>query len=161
MTSQELITQWQHNKNNFKKNKGHKTLKYFEKDVNISAIIKEHDRIFSVLNCLDCANCCKSLPAKITTKDIEHLSKTLKMDILSFTKQYVIVDEDDDLILGTPPCPFLNNDNSCKVYSKRPDSCRTYPHTKHAKQAKQVNLHLTNAYYCPAVYHIINTLTNK
>ena len=117
-----------------------------------------HQKAFSKIDCLECANCCKGLGPRITDKDIERLSKFLKIKPNKFIDDYLKIDEDDDYVFIEIPCPFLAPDNYCIVYESRPKACRDYPHTDHKKMIKHLNLALKNAETCPAVYLIVEDL---
>ena len=88
-----------------------------------------HDEAFAKFNCLDCANCCKTIGPRLIDKDIERLAKQLKMKTADFMSQYILTDEDGDYVFKEHPCPFLLPDNYCMVYENRPKACREYQHT--------------------------------
>ena len=67
---------------------------------NLDYIMQElHDEEFSKTDCLDCGNCCKTTSPIFTDKDIERISKHLKMKVANFVNQYLIRDEDDFMVL--------------------------------------------------------------
>ncbi len=119
-----------------------------------------HDKAFKKIDCLTCANCCRSLGPRITEKDIERLSKHLKVKQSSFMETYLRVDEDGDNVFRQMPCPFLEADNKCRVYEYRPKACREYPHTDRKKFHQILDLTLKNTYVCPAVNDILAQLRN-
>ncbi len=121
-----------------------------------------HDKEFQKIDCLDCANCCKSASPIFTNKDIERISKHLKMKVSVFIKTYLNVDSDDFYVLKTTPCSFLdNNDNMCFIYDVRPKACNEYPHTNRRKFIQLTDLTMKNIEICPAVYEIIEGLKSK
>lgn len=120
-----------------------------------------HDRAFDRINCLDCANCCKSLPALVTRSDIERISRHLGMSTRDFTAEYTRLDEDGDRVIDGAPCPFLRPDNHCSIYEQRPRSCRQYPHTGGNAFTDHLKLHSANAAWCPAVHHILKDLSSE
>lgn len=117
-----------------------------------------HFEVFERIICLDCANCCRSLGPRITDKDIERLSKYLKMKQSAFTKAFLRMDEDGDYVFREMPCPFLESDNKCRVYDQRPKACREYPHTDRKKIHQILDITLKNSYVCPAVIEILDEL---
>ena len=117
-----------------------------------------HETVFSRIDCLDCANCCKSLPPLINDTDVNRISRALKMKASVFHQQYVRIDEDGDSVIATTPCPFLGADNYCSIYEVRPKACRAYPHTGNLDFSRHLSLHAQNTLFCPAVYHIIEGL---
>jgi len=114
-----------------------------------------HAEVFSRIDCMECASCCASLGPRITDRDIERISKILKMRLSQFTVEYLVLDEEGDYIFSRMPCPFLLNDNSCEIYDHRPKACKEYPHTDRKKIIQLLDLMLKNSYTCPAVYEII------
>jgi len=117
-----------------------------------------HDQTFSKINCLLCANCCRNLGPRLSDKDIERLSKYLRIKPSSFTSRYLKLDEDGDYIFKNMPCPFLMNDNRCMVYDERPKACREYPHTDRKKFHQLLDLAGKNSSVCPAVFEILEGL---
>jgi hypothetical protein len=71
------------------------------------------------------------------------------------------MDEDDDFVLKSSPCPFLSDDNSCDVYEDRPTACRTYPHTNRKRIHQLLDLTYQNSFICPAVQQILEKLKVK
>jgi len=130
------------------------------KDLDVT-VHQLHDNVFSEINCLDCANCCKTLGPRITEKDIERIAKFLKLKRESFVRNYLRVDEDGDFVFQNMPCPFLLPDNFCSVYDVRPKACAEYPHTDRRKFHQLFNLTLKNIPTCPAVYEIVENLKVK
>ncbi len=43
-----------------------------------------HDKVFQKINCLDCANCCKTTGPLFTKRDIKVISKYFKMSETDF-----------------------------------------------------------------------------
>jgi uncharacterized protein len=113
-----------------------------------------HEKIFRKIYCLHCANCCKSLPALIQERDIKRISKSLHLTETIFRQEYIRIDDDGDMVIKATPCPFLQTDNTCKIYHCRPESCATYPHTQGVKMRRLLNLMHKNTAVCPAVLAI-------
>lgn len=123
--------------------------------------IESHEEVFDNINCLDCANCCKTTGPLYTEKDIERISKHMKLSVSDFEKKYLRVDEDGDKVLQTLPCPFLADDNTCFIYIVRPKACREYPHTDRKKIYQINNLTLKNTIICPAAYQFVEKMMSK
>lgn len=113
-----------------------------------------HDAVFEEVDCLNCANCCRSLGPRLTERDIAGLAKFLGMKANQFIDTYLRVDEDMDFVFKQMPCPFLEENNYCRVYDARPKACREYPHTDRDKFYQLLDLSLKNAETCPAVLEI-------
>jgi uncharacterized protein len=117
-----------------------------------------HEEVFENVDCLACANCCKTTSPIFYQKDIERLAKHFRLTPSKFIEQYLHVDEDKDYVLNSAPCPFLGADNYCSVYEHRPNACREYPHTDRKRFHQILDLTLKNTEVCPAVYEIIEKL---
>jgi len=117
-----------------------------------------HDAVFSELDCLDCANCCKSIPPIVSRNDTKRIAQHLGMGKKAFTDQYLTTDSDGDTVFKQSPCVFLQADNKCEIYEVRPTACRQYPHTDDYQFIENLGLHATNAQYCPAVFHILERM---
>jgi len=117
-----------------------------------------HDDEFTKTDCLECANCCKTTGPLFTNKDIERISKYLKLKPHHFIEQYLQLDEDNDYVLQSVPCTFLGNDNYCGIYHVRPKACREFPHTDRKKFQQISNLTLKNVAICPAAFNIVEEM---
>ncbi len=120
-----------------------------------------HDETFAEINCLECANCCKTTSPLFTDRDIQRISKFLKLKPKQFIDQYLKVDEDGDTVLQSSPCPFLFEDNTCMIYEVRPKACAEYPHTNRKKFHQISDLTLKNVTICPAALEIVEKLKAK
>jgi Fe-S-cluster containining protein len=119
-----------------------------------------HREAFAKIDCLECANCCKTTGPLFSNKDIDAIAGHLKLSPNSFINNYLQIDEENDYVLQTLPCPFLGNDNYCSIYEVRPKACREYPHTDRANQLGILKLTEKNVSICPAVADIFLQLTN-
>ena len=120
-----------------------------------------HDEAFEKINCLHCANCCISIPPMVNETDAKRISRKLGIKLSRFQQEYLKQDEDGDWVLKALPCIFLGDGNKCDIYDVRPKACREYPHTDNSDFVKNIRLHPVNAYYCPAVHHILENLKEK
>jgi Fe-S-cluster containining protein len=122
------------------------------------AFHKKHEEVFENTNCLGCANCCKTTSPIFRQKDIESVSKHLRMTPSQFIEKYLHLDKDKDYVLNSAPCPFLDAENYCLVYESRPAACREYPHTDRKKMYQLLDLTFNNTLVCPAVLTIVDRL---
>lgn len=120
-----------------------------------------HEEVFQHIDCLQCANCCKTTGPLFTEKDIERISKHLRMKSKEFEAKFLRVDEDQDKVLQNLPCHFLNPDHTCSIYEVRPKACREFPHTDRKKLYQINNLTKKNALICPAVHEFLERLPAK
>lgn len=118
-----------------------------------------HEHFSSEINCLECANCCRSLGPAIYDKDIERISKALRLKPSEVVDKYLKIDEDGDYVFRSMPCPFLMPDNYCSIYEFRPKACREYPHTDRKKFSQIYMLTVKNSSTCPIAYHVLKELT--
>jgi Fe-S-cluster containining protein len=117
-----------------------------------------HEEVFEEMDCLTCANCCKTTSPIFYDTDIERLAKELRIKAVDFVAKYLKVDDDGDQVLKSAPCPFLGHDNYCSVYEARPKACREYPHTDRKKMVQIMELTHKNTLICPAVFEIVERL---
>ena len=158
--SKQLISDWKNRRQQEKKTL-QKTLKQTKKRPagQINEMANEiHDKIFEEIDCLDCAGCCSGIPPIVNRTDANRIARFLGMKSGNFYSEYLKEDEDGDTVMKTTPCPFLESDNKCSIYKARPKACREYPHTDHFSFVKNAHLHLANARYCPAVFHILEKM---
>ena len=113
-----------------------------------------HEETFTEIDCLDCANCCKTTSPIFIQTDIDRLAKTFRMKSSQFIETYLHRDEEGDYVLNSAPCPFLQADNKCLVYEDRPKACREYPHTNRKNMLGILDLTLRNTLVCPVVFKI-------
>lgn len=120
-----------------------------------------HDEVFEEIDCLECANCCKTTSPIFRDIDIKRIAKKLKIYESEFEQRYLRKDEDGDWVLKSSPCHFLMNDNTCSIYEIRPQACREYPHTNRKRMVQVLDLTERNALICPAVSRIVLKLVEK
>ncbi|MFA6872291.1 MAG: YkgJ family cysteine cluster protein [Bacteroidaceae bacterium] len=135
-----------------------KKRRFNELDQHMQAL---HEEVFEEIDCLACANCCRTLGPRITDRDIERLADALRMKEQEVITTYLHIDEDGDYVFQSMPCPFLGSDNYCSVYKNRPKACREYPHTDRKKFMQIHALTIKNAETCPAVYQILEQLKKE
>lgn len=129
---------------------------------NLDTIFHElHKEAFQEINCLDCANCCKTTSPIFYDKDVERMAAHFRIKPAQFFDQYLKVDEDGDQVLKTSPCPFLLEDNKCMTYESRPKACREYPHTNRKRMHQILDLTAKNTRVCPAVSDIVEKIKTK
>jgi len=117
-----------------------------------------HEAEFEKIDCLKCANCCKTTGPLFTDKDIIRIAKHFRMKPQQFTEQFLQLDEENDYVLKSVPCTFLDADNYCSIYEVRPKACREFPHTDRKKFQQISNLTLKNVAICPAAFNIVEAM---
>jgi len=107
---------------------------------------------------LSCANCCKTTGPLFTNSDIKRIAKYLRLKPQGFIEKYLRLDEENDFVLQSVPCSFLDGQNSCMIYEVRPKACREFPHTDRKKFHQISNLTLKNVAICPAAFNIVEEM---
>jgi Fe-S-cluster containining protein len=120
-----------------------------------------HEEAFSKIDCMQCANCCKTYSPRFKTPDIKRISRHLDMRESEFIDQYLRVDEEGDFVVKTTPCPFLGSDNACSIYEQRPSDCRRFPYTNEDVIIKRQELTLKNSTFCPITWYVLEELMKK
>ena len=121
---------------------------------------KGHEAEFKKMDCLSCANCCKTTSPIFRDADIRRISKHLRIKEGKFISDYLRMDEEQDYVLKSSPCSFLDNDNSCSIYDVRPLACREYPHTDRKNMFQVLEITAENSLICPVVARIVLAITN-
>ena len=153
-----IVADWKANaRNDLNENKTF--LKSIPKNKNTDSLASDlHEEVFKVVDCLQCANCCKTTPALVTRPDAKRIAKHLSIPPKTFIKKYLIEDINGELMIARVPCTFLNGDNTCQIYDVRPQACREYPHTNQFGFSRRAKMNANNTIVCPAVYEIVNRL---
>lgn len=111
----------------------------------------EHEAAFAEISCLDCANCCRTTHTIVGGDEIYPIAEFLNIKPETLIKEYLVMDEDGDFTFNGTPCPFLAEDNKCKIYEVRPFSCADYPHTDGPGRQRHTHSITINTQICPAV----------
>lgn len=142
-----------------------KKYKIFLKRADKNKVLKQlpdlHEEAFEKIDCLQCANCCRNYSPRFKSPDIKRIAKHLKMKEGAFIETYLRVDEDGDYVTKSSPCPFLGEDNYCNIYDERPSDCHRFPYTDEDVILKRPTITLKNSTFCPAVYFVLEKLSNN
>ena len=123
----------------------------------------ETDReVWAETDCLECANCCKTMSPTFTNTDIKRISRHLNQTEQEFKKKWLYKDRNKDLINKLQPCQFLNlEDNKCSIYSVRPKDCAGFPHHTKRRMIDYMHVFKQNIEYCPATYRLVEKMRAK
>ncbi|GAA4827214.1 YkgJ family cysteine cluster protein [Algivirga pacifica] len=160
----DLINKWQSQaKEKAKENQNFlKRLKKSKQAGQIDRWVNEADEeVVSQVDCLSCANCCKTISPVVTQTDVKRIAKELRMKPTEVVEAYLLVDHEGDYVMKSQPCPFLGADNYCSIYEARPKACREYPHTQNRGFTKRPSLHYKNTLTCPIVFNVVEELKQK
>ena len=91
--------------------------------------------------CIECGKCCTGSPGYVwlAKKDLDNISKYLKISKEEFLKKYVRTVGSDLSLLekaNSYDCIFLK-DKKCTIYPVRPAQCRTYPFWPELLESKE------------------------
>ncbi|HRN91834.1 MAG TPA: YkgJ family cysteine cluster protein [Ferruginibacter sp.] len=120
-----------------------------------------HEEAFQQINCLDCAGCCKQYSPRFKTPDIKRIARFLQMKEGVFIETFLRLDEEGDYVTQQAPCPFLQENNTCRIYDVRPSDCSRFPYTDEDVLLKRQHITLKNATFCPAVVFVLEGLLQK
>ena len=118
--------------------------------------------VWKEIDCLSCANCCKSMTPTFTKKDISRIAGHFSMTPLEFSKKWLKKDREGDMLNKSEPCQFLNlQDNKCSIYEIRPADCAGFPHLTRKKMVDYMHVHKQNIEYCPATYKLVEKMMER
>lgn len=127
---------------------------------------KESINVWNDINCLDCANCCRTMTPTYTPRDIKDIAAFLKISTGEMKRKWLKKERaTGNWINKTTPCQFLDLEtNLCRVYDVRPADCAGFPHLKKKYFINYVHVHKQNLDECPATFKMIermNELMNQ
>ncbi len=119
--------------------------------------IQKSKEIEAKIDCLSCANCCKTTVTTFTNEDISKAAKFMGISRKQFINLYLISDMGEYTTISTP-CPFLETDNKCAIYEARPMACDSFPHTSRKHFVKRKAAHVNNYEVCPITYQLLKQI---
>ena len=135
-----------------------------DKDYNLSVIDKLTEKlaaeVWTEVDCLSCANCCKTMTPTFNNADMKRISAHFGQTVEEFKAKWLYKEKkkDGDWLNKTEPCQFLNlEDNKCSIYEIRPADCAGFPHFP-KKMKDYIHVHKQNLEYCPATYRIVEKM---
>lgn len=116
--------------------------------------------VWKEIDCLSCANCCKTMTPTFTPTDIKRISAHLNTTPKAFKEDWLKFDKKDkDWLNRLNPCQFLNlKTNKCNIYEVRPADCAGFPHLTKKKMVDYMHVHNQNVMYCPATYKMVEKM---
>ena len=116
-------------------------------------------QVWKEVDCIICANCCKTMSPTYTGKDIKRISGHLGMSSKDFKTKWLIRDKDGDWLNKSLPCQFLDTEtNHCAVYEVRPVDCVGFPHIPKRKMVEYMHVHQQNIDSCPATFKMVEKM---
>ena len=122
---------------------------------NIDGIVRAlSQKYFALIDCKQCANCCRSLHAEFKRSELLNIAKTLGQSIEAFEKQFMSEGK------VNPPCPMLDG-KLCSIYENRPEVCRSYPHLEQPDFTFRLMGVIENVAICPIAFNAFEELKTK
>jgi Fe-S-cluster containining protein len=117
-------------------------------------------RVWKEMECLSCANCCKTMTPTYTPADIKRISSHLAMSPSAFKEKWLVKERSTgDWLNKSTPCQFLNKkDNKCSIYEVRPADCAGFPHLTKRKMTDYLHVHKQNVEHCPATFKLVEKM---
>lgn len=129
---------------------------------NVDRIVyRINEQIISQIDCLKCGNCCKSLRPRLTESEIDKLSRIENLAQSDYVTRFVEIDSFEGIkYLKETPCKYLKN-KSCSIYNKRPEDCKSYPHTQKTEFITRTLGMIENYGICPIVFNLFEQLKEE
>lgn len=123
-----------------------------------------HD-VESQVDCTVCANCCRVATTTLSERDVERISRFLRVKPGVFLRDYTVETEDEGLVLRRTDqdgCVFLDG-TTCSIYEARPDTCQDFPHLLRGHGSLQSRMweFKDRACYCPIVYNTLEAFKKE
>ena len=118
--------------------------------------------VWKEMDCLSCANCCKTMTPTFTTADLKRISAHFGQTPDEFKAKWLYKERGSgDWMNKKEPCQFLNlKDNKCSIYAIRPADCAGFPHLP-KKMKDFVHVHKQNVEYCPATHRMVEKMMER
>jgi uncharacterized protein len=137
-----------------------KTEKTPPRGLDAQAVIIDKE-VWQEVDCLSCANCCKTMSPTYTPADLKRISAHFNMTVQEFIDKWLYKDKSGDWMNTKQPCQFLQPDNKCAIYAIRPKDCAGFPHLTRKKMVDYIHVHKQNIQYCPATYKMVEKMIER
>lgn len=127
-------------------------------------LVAEADQAaWAEVDCLACANCCRTMTPTWNRTDVARISKHLNMKPKEFIEKWLYKEEETgDWVNKSVPCQFLDlTTNKCNVYEVRPKDCAEFPHHNKKPFDLYNDTFVGNVVRCPATYKMVSNLKKK
>lgn len=122
---------------------------------NIDGIVKAlSQRYFALIDCKECANCCRSLQTEFKKSELHTIATTLGQSIEEFKQQFM----SEGMV--NAPCPMLDG-KLCSIYENRPEVCRSFPHLEQPHFTFRLMGVIDNVAICPIAFNAFEELKTK
>lgn len=118
-------------------------------------VINAEASVWNKVNCMECANCCKTMTPTFRKADIDRIAAHLDMKPQEFKDRWLLKEEDTgDWVNKTQPCQFLVK-NKCSIYDVRPRDCAEFPHHNKKPFDAYNDTFKNNLIHCPATLTLV------
>ncbi|HEY6505445.1 MAG TPA: YkgJ family cysteine cluster protein [Chitinophagaceae bacterium] len=120
-------------------------------------------KVWPEVDCLHCANCCKTMTPTYTASDIKRISVHLGMTQDALKKKWLRKERNTgDWLNKSTPCQFLDMENNkCSIYEVRPADCAGFPHLSKKRMVDYMHVHKQNIESCPATFRLVERMMEK
>jgi Fe-S-cluster containining protein len=120
---------------------------------------KLEKEVWQEVDCLSCANCCKTMTPTFNAADIKRISAHFGQTPDEFKEKWLYKQRGTgDWLNKKEPCQFLNlKDNKCSIYAVRPADCSGFPHLP-KRMSDYMHVHKQNIEYCPATHRLVEKM---
>ncbi len=116
-----------------------------------------HNKYFKNYDCSKCRNCCKKLGVSMTESELKKICDYYEYDESSLKN--ILKEKYGEYVAS--PCPFLLENNDCKIDKCLPHTCLEYPYTNQPERLWSLLGVVKNSEICPVVYEILEELKKK
>jgi hypothetical protein len=122
--------------------------------------VETEKKVWKEVDCMSCANCCKTMTPTYTPKDIKRIAAHQGMTTMAFKEKWLLKEKGSgDWINKTLPCQFLNmKNNECTIYAVRPADCSGFPHLSKKRIGGYIHVHKQNLEFCPATFKMVEKM---
>jgi len=122
---------------------------------NIDGMVKAlSQKYFALIDCTECANCCRSLQTEFKKSELHTIAETLGQSLEAFEKKFM----SEGMV--NPPCPMLDG-KLCSIYENRPEVCRSFPHLEQPQFTCRLIGVIENVAICPIAFNAFEDLKTK
>ena len=123
-------------------------------------VVKAESGAWEEVDCLACANCCKTMKPTYKNSDVKRIAAFLNMSTDEFKKKWLRKERGENAWINkTTPCQFLDlKTNMCNVYEVRPGDCSGFPHLTKKRVIDYVHIHKQNVDECPATFKMVERM---
>lgn len=125
-----------------------------------SIALKAGGNVWNEIDCLSCANCCKTMTPTYTNTDIKKIASYLRITTDEMKSKWLKKERaTGNWVNKTTPCQFLDLEtNMCNVYEVRPADCSGFPHLTRKRFVDYLHVHRQNLDECPATFKLVEKM---